>query len=118
MRIEKIIAQLPNREERVTVGMIAGELDLTPEQLYQTYPELWARVSKAVWTHKERLRELKRQQRCAHINEVAAGLVAQGRPLTIKGLLRETGVVPYVYQSDMVIRELIQQWVWDPASKA
>lgn len=116
-RIEKIIAQLPNRKEGVTAGMIAGELDLTPAQLCRTYPELWTGVREAVQAHKDRLKELKRQRRCAHINEVAAGLLAQGRPLTIKGLLRETGVAPYVYQSDMVIRELIQWWVWDPASK-
>lgn len=116
-KFETLTPQLSNWEEPVTIRLIARELGLTREQLRQIYPEVWAKVNEAVQADKVRFRELKRQRRCTHINEVAAALVDQGWHLTIKGLLRETRIAPNVYQSDMVIRELIQTWVWYPASK-
>ncbi len=64
------------------------------------------------------LREEKRRQRCARIQEVAASLVAQGERLTIKRVQQEAGITPCVYQANTIIRELIQQWVWNPAEAA
>ena len=114
--LEGYIIHLPNRKEAVTARMIADELDMTPERLSRICPALWTSVKEAVQAHKEGLKEQKQQQRCAHVNKVAADLIAQGQQLTVRKLLKETGVTPYVYQFDLVVRELIQQWVSDPAS--
>jgi transcriptional regulator with XRE-family HTH domain len=116
VRVAEVLADLPNREEGVTMAAVAREMGLTKGQLYRAYPELWRLVSQAIQKEKGRLRELKRQRRCDHIDEVAAPLVARGERLTIKRLLKATGVAPYIYVSDPLIRERIQQWVWHPGS--
>ncbi len=116
VRVAEILADLPNREEGMTMAALAKEMGLTKGRLYRAYPELWRQVSQAVQQEKGRLRELKRQRRCDHIDEVAAPLVARGERLTIKRLLKATGVAPYIYVSDPLIRERIQYWVWHRAS--
>lgn len=116
-RLEAIIADLPNQTERVTIEKMAADLGVTSAHLSQIYPELAALARAAAREQLDWLREEKRRQRCARIQEVAASLVAQGERLTIKKVRQEAGITPCVYQVDTVIRELIQQWVWDTASK-
>lgn len=114
-RLEAIIASLPDQTERVTIEKMAADLGVTSAHLSQIYPELAALARAAAREQLDWLREEKRRRRCARIQEVAASLVAQGERLTIKRVQQGAGITPCVYQADTVIRELIQQWVWNPA---
>ncbi len=117
-RLEAIIAGLPDQTERVTIEKMAADLGVTSAHLSRCHPELAALARTAAWEQLAWLREEKRRQRCARIQEVAASLVAQGERLTIKRVQQEAGITPCVYQADTIIRELIQQWVWDTAEAA
>jgi AraC-like DNA-binding protein len=114
-RLEAIIAGLPDQTERVTIEKMAADLGVTSAHLSRCHPELVALARTAAREQLAWLREEKRRQRCARIQEVAASLVAQGGRLTIKRVQQGAGITPCVYQADTVIRELIQQWVWDTA---
>mgnify|MGYP003382189377 CR=1 FL=1 len=117
-RLEAIIADLPNQAERVTMAKMAADLGVTSAHLRQYYPELAALARAAAQEQLTWLREEKRRQRCVRVQQVVASLVAQGERLIIKRVRQEAGITPRIYQSDTVVRELIQQSVLDPASEA
>jgi transcriptional regulator with XRE-family HTH domain/predicted Zn-ribbon and HTH transcriptional regulator len=91
-RAEAVLSELADRQEPATIRKVASILGLTVAQLYQIYPELWAMVRQAVQVQKERLKELRRQERCERIAAAAVCLEAQDQPLTITRLLKEAKI--------------------------
>ena len=100
------------------MAKMAADLGVTSAHLRQYYPELAALARAAAQEQLTWLREEKRRQRCVRVQQVVASLVAQGERLIIKRVRQEAGITPRIYQSDTVVRELIQQSVLDPASEA
>jgi transcriptional regulator with XRE-family HTH domain/predicted Zn-ribbon and HTH transcriptional regulator len=111
-RAEAVFSELADRQEPATIRKVASILGLTVAQLYQIYPELWAMVRQAVQVQKERLKELRRQERCERIAAAAVCLETQDQPLTITRLLKEAEINISVYMADPIFQDFVRQQVW------
>lgn len=108
-RAEDILAELVDRQEPVTIRKVAAALGLNVAQLYQIYPELWVMVRQEVQAHKERLKALKRQERCERVAAAAVYLEGQGQLLAITRLLVQAEVNFSVYLTDSIFQDFVRQ---------
>jgi hypothetical protein len=69
-------------------------------------------VRRAVQVQKERLKELRRQERCERIAAAAMCLEAQDQPVTITRLLKEAEINISVYMADSIFQDFVRQKVW------
>ena len=63
------------------------------------------------------MRAARRQRQIARIDTAAAGLIADGIPLTYTGLLDAADVDRYYGFHDPIIHDLLEQWIGDPAPR-
>lgn len=104
-------------DKPITLGGITQQVGLPGCSLAEIYPELYAMIQQAKAEQQAKLKAACTQARCVRINEAIARLMAQGFPLTMAAIARESGVTHHQIEHDPVLDDLLHQWLDDMARR-
>jgi DNA-binding CsgD family transcriptional regulator len=116
-RVIEALAAATGAADPPSTLAIARRAGVDRDRLQLTHPELYARVRRTVEAGRAAMRAARRQRQIARIAAAAAGLIADGIPLTYTGLLDAAGVDRYYGFRDPIIHDLLAQWIGDPAPR-
>jgi len=108
-QLSNILDEMKHSGERMTITGIAQKVGLTYAMLLHNYPELHARVRLAVREQKAQIKALQEEKWRAQIDEAATRLIAQGKKVSGKAVLRAAGIRVGAAQSNPRIRKLLHE---------
>jgi transcriptional regulator with XRE-family HTH domain/predicted nucleic acid-binding Zn-ribbon protein len=108
-RILDILDEMKHSGERMTITGIAQKVGLSYAMLLFNYPELHAKVRQAVREQKAQIKALQEEKWRAQIDEAATRLIAEGKKVSGKAVLRAAGIRVGAVQSNPRIRRLLHE---------
>lgn len=113
--IMQALQEMQLQEQPVRIEAIVARAGFSCRTLRRNAPELHAVVLQAIIEHRQRLAAAHTQTDCDRINAAVADLSAQGARLSCAAILREAGVSKHRTRHNPILRDLLEQWLGDPA---
>jgi DNA-binding CsgD family transcriptional regulator len=112
-RIAAALDQPKRRAQPLTLYRLLRQIGLSDQRLRAGYPDLHARMHRALEADRAARQIARRQQHVLRINAAAARLIEARVRLTYTGLLQAAGVDRYYGFRDPIIHDLLEHWIGD-----